>query len=153
MTKAHSPLHVLLWQAREAQSALLAAAAAQKTLFSDFAAWASTENRALSDVCGCVQELSSLYTAALAQLAIAYKAFRKEIGLILEGERRCDSGQRKLNDAEAKRIKLRRQVLRAQNRVQEQGSGQPGDFHALQTQLAEAERGAERAHMEGAQSQ
>lgn len=45
------------------------------------------------------------------------------------------------------------QVLRAQNRIQTNGNGsdtrRSGDFSALQTQLAEAERGAERAHMEG----
>lgn len=47
------------------------------------------------------------------------------------------------------------QVLRAQNRVQTGGvvdSRRSGDFTTLQTQLAEAERGAERAHMEGKQA-
>jgi hypothetical protein len=110
MAKAHGPLHVLLWQARESQSALMAAAAAQKNLFADIVSWASTENRGLRDVCTCVTELSSVYTSALAQLALAYKSFRKEMGLILEGERRCDSVQRKLAEAEGKRVKLRRQV-------------------------------------------
>lgn len=88
----------------------MAAAFTQKTLFNDIAAWASTENRALSDVCSNIAELSSLYTSALAHLALAYKSFRKEMGLVLEGERRCDLIQRKLHEAEEKRIKLRRQV-------------------------------------------
>lgn len=108
--RAHAPLHMLLWQAREAQSTLLAAAAAQKTLFTDIAAWASSENRALSDVCSCASELSTLYSGALTQLALAFKSFRKEMSLVLEGEKRCDATQKRLQDAESKRIKLRRQV-------------------------------------------
>lgn len=140
---------MLLWQAREAQSTLLAAAAAQKTLFNDIAAWASSENRALSDVCSCASELSSLYGGALTQLALAFKSFRKEVSLVLEGEKRCDVNQKRLQDAEQKRIKLRRQVLRVQNRTISEGARQSGDFTQMQTQLAEAERTAERTHVEG----
>jgi len=112
MTKSHGLLHVLIWQAQEAQSAMKAAASAQKILFNDIAAWASTENRALSDVCSCASELTSLYTSAMTQLAYAFKALKKEMTLILEGERRCDAVQKKLHDAENKRIKLRREVSR-----------------------------------------
>ncbi|CAL8117513.1 unnamed protein product [Orchesella dallaii] len=146
--RSHAPLHMLLWQAREAQSTLLAAASAQKTLFSDIAAWASTENRALNDVCSCASELSTLYSGALSHLAYAFKTFRKEVSLVLEGEKRCDLAQKRLQDAEQKRIKLRRQVLRAQNKTINEGQRQAGDFTQLQTQLAEAERTAERAHVE-----
>jgi hypothetical protein len=115
MTKSHGLLHVLIWQAHEAQSALQAAATAQKVLFNDMAAWASSENRALSDVCSCASELTSLYTAAMNQLAYAFKSLKKEMSLILEGERRCDAVQRKLHDAENKRIKLRREVCTIQS--------------------------------------
>lgn len=150
--RAHGPLQMLLWQAREAQTTLLAAASAQKTLFSDIAAWASSENRALSDVCSSASELSALYSGALAQLALAFKSFRKEMSLVLEGEKRCDQSQKKLQDAEQKRIKLRRQVLKSQNRTISEGTRQSGDFTQLQSQLAEAERSAERAHVEGISS-
>ena len=119
MAKAHSPLHVILWQAREAQTALLAAAAAQKMLFDDIAAWAAHENRALSDVCSSASELSALYAAAQAQIAWAYKSLRKDMNLILEGEKRCDTAQKKLQEADEKRQKLRRQVGIAQKEVHE----------------------------------
>lgn len=88
----------------------MAAAAAQKTLFSDIAAWASSENRALNDVCSSASELSSLYNGVLKQLAHSFKSFRKEMNLVLEGEERCDSLQKRLQEAEQSRIKLRRQV-------------------------------------------
>jgi len=101
---------MLLWQAGEVSRMLSAAGEAQKTLFQDLAAWASSENRALSDVSACVAELTSLYAGTQVQLASAYKAFRKDISLILEGETRCDAAQKKLQEAEHKRLKLRRQV-------------------------------------------
>ncbi|CAG7837619.1 unnamed protein product [Allacma fusca] len=150
MSKAHTPLHVMIWQAREAQSALLAAATAQKTLFSDIASWASQENRALSDVCSSASELSSLYSGVQVQIALAYKSFRKDMMLILEGEKRCDGAQRKLQEAEEKRLKLRRQVLKIQNKrlVEGENPRRSADFTGLQTQLAEAERTADRLHVE-----
>lgn len=88
------------------------------------------------------------------------------MAIILEGEKRCDVSQKKLQEAESKRLKLRRHLLRLQNRNQVNNGentrqvctgsgggggagGSSGDFTSIQTQLAEAERNAERCHLEG----
>jgi len=110
MSKAHSPLHVLLWQARETERALQVSATAQKILFSDVAAWASAENLAISDVCSNFAELNALASAAQAQLAKTYKSFRKDMAMVLEAEKRADVARRKLQEAEVKRHKARRLV-------------------------------------------
>jgi hypothetical protein len=108
--KTHSPLHVLLWQSKETQRALSAAAAAQVTLYSDVASWAASENRALRDVCSHASELNELAAAAQVQLAFAYKSFRKDMGMVLEGEKRHDAAQKLFQEAEKKRVKLKKQV-------------------------------------------